>query len=289
MTPAPRIQSVKCLSPAGFHSMSYREWGDADNPRVLICVHGLSRVGSDFDRLARALQADYRVVCPDVAGRGESEWLAASALYNVAQYAADMATLMARLDVPRVDWLGSSMGGLIGMAVAGQPGAPIGKLILNDVGPRIEPASLERIGRYLGDPHRFADFNAALAYVKQVSAPFGLRDEAHWREITASVIRPAGDGFRLHYDPRISEALRAITPELVAVGEAAMWQLYDRITAPTLLVRGEFSDLLSPATAAEMTRRGPRARWVEAAGVGHAPMFMDEAQIALVRHFLLGD
>ncbi len=289
MNCSPRLQQVKCLSAAGFHSMSYREWGAADNPRVLVCVHGLSRVGRDFDRLAAALQADVRVICPDVVGRGDSDWLLPPAVYGMPQYAADMATLIARLDVPQVDWLGTSMGGLIGIALAGQARAPIRRLILNDVGPRIEAESLTRIGDYIGRPQHFADFDAALAYVKAVSAPFGLKSEGDWRELTASVVRPDGNGLRLHYDLAIGASFRSITPAIAAAGEAAMWQLYDRITAPTLLVRGEKSDLLSRATAAEMSQRGPRARLVEVAGVGHAPMFMDAEQIALVRDFLLGD
>lgn len=286
--PEPRLRSIDCLGPGGFHSMAYREWGEPDNPRVLVCVHGLTRSGRDFDRLACALQREWRVVCPDVVGRGASAWLTAPGVYGVPQYAADMASLIARLDVPQVDWLGTSMGGLIGMAIAGQRGAPIRRLVLNDVGPRIEPASLARIADYVGREMVFADFAAALAYVKRVSAPFALPDEAAWREATASVIRPEGEGFRLHYDPRIAEALRAITPAAAAAGEEAMWALYDAIRAPTLLVRGAESDLLSQATALEMTGRGPHARLVEVAGVGHAPMFFDEAQIALVHDFLSG-
>lgn len=283
-----RLRRLDCLGPAGFHRMAYREWGDPANPRVLVCVHGLSRSGRDFDRLARALQGDWRVICPDVVGRGESDWLAPPGAYGVPQYAADMASLIARLDVPQVDWLGTSMGGLIGMALAGQRGAPIRRLVLNDVGPRIEPASLTRIAEYVGRDPRFADFDAALAYVKRVSAPFALASEAEWREATESVLRPDGAGWKLHYDPRIGEAFASLTPATAAAGEAAMWGLYDRITAPTLLVRGAASDLLSPATAHEMTQRGPRARLAEVAGVGHAPMFFDEAQIALVRDFLSG-
>jgi pimeloyl-ACP methyl ester carboxylesterase len=287
MIPTARTRGVQCLSPAGFHTMRYREWGDPNNPRVVVCVHGLTRCARDFDRLAAALAGQARVVCPDVAGRGDSDWLAAGAAYGVPQYAADMVNLIARLDAPEVDWVGTSMGGLIGMALAGQARSPIRRLVLNDVGPRIEWDSLARIASYVGKPAPLPDFDAAVAYVKRVSAPFALRSEQDWREITESVIRPDGaGGWRLHYDPRIGEAFAALTPEAAAAGEAATWTLYDRITAPTLLMRGSESDLLSRATADEMGRRGPRARLAEIPGVGHAPMLMDEMQIDLVRRFL---
>jgi pimeloyl-ACP methyl ester carboxylesterase len=292
-TPQPRFGSVRCLSPAGLHSMAYTEWGDPANPRVLICVHGLTRVGRDFDRLARALADRYRVVCPDVVGRGRSEWLRDPQHYHVAQYTADMVTLIARLGVDVVHWVGTSMGGLIGITLAGQPGSPIARLVINDVGPTLEPAALARIGDYLGKPVRFASIEEAVDYVAAISAPFALRTRDEWRAITETVIRPIrderGDGWTLHYDPNIAVPFRAATPASAAAGEAALWKLYDAIACPTLLVRGERSDLLTRQTALAMTQRGPRAKLVEIAGVGHAPMFMHEDQIAVVRDFLLAD
>ncbi|GMV59787.1 MAG: alpha/beta hydrolase [Polyangiaceae bacterium] len=288
----PRFGSVRCLSPAGLHSMAYTEWGEPANPRVLICVHGLTRVGRDFDRLARALADRYRVVCPDVVGRGRSDWLRDPQHYHVAQYVADMVTLIARLGVESVHWVGTSMGGLIGIMLAGQPGSPIAKLVINDVGPTLDAAALARIGEYLGKPVRFTDLEQAVDYIAAISAPFGLRTRDEWREITETVVRPIrdqqGDGWVLHYDPRVAVPFRAVTPESAAAGEAAMWKLYDAIACPTLLVRGEFSDLLTRETARAMTQRGPRAKLVEIAGVGHAPMFMHDGQIAVVRDFLLG-
>lgn len=269
--------------------MRYREWGEPDNPRVLVCVHGLARTGADFNRLARALSADYRVVCPDVVGRGESGWLPAPGVYGLPQYVSDMVSLIARLDVKEVDWLGTSMGGLIGIAIAGQAQAPVRRLVINDVGPRLEAEAISRIGDYVGRAPHFADLAAARAYVRAISAPFALSDEEQWNEAVDSVLRVEGEGWRLHYDPRIGDAFRATTPQIAAAGEAALWQLYDSIRAPTLLVRGEQSDLLTCATAAEMRARGPRPQVVEVAGVGHAPLFMDEAQIAFVRNFLLGE
>jgi pimeloyl-ACP methyl ester carboxylesterase len=286
-TTTPRQRFVQCLSPAGLHSMAYREWGSASNPRVLVCVHGLTRLGNDFDRLAQALADEYRVVCPDVVGRGRSEWLRDPRHYGIAQYVADMVTLLARLDAERVDWVGTSMGGLIGMSLAGQPGAAIRRMVINDVGPTLDAAALGRIGEYLGKPVRFASVEQAIDYVAAISAPFALKTREEWREITLPAIKQDNGGWVMHYDPRIGEPFRAVTAEAAAAGEAALWGLYENIKARVLLTRGERSDLLSHATAQRMADTGPRARLVEFAGVGHAPMFMHADQIAVVRQFLL--
>ena len=164
--------------------------GDAANPRVLVCVHGLTRTGRDFDALARALCGDYRVVCPDVAGRGRSDWLADPHGYVLPQYAADMVTLIARLNVEQVDWFGTSMGGLIGMALAGLPKSPVRKLLLNDVGPRVAPSAIERIGAYLGLPVRFKTFEEGLAYLQTISASFGRHTPEQWRELNGAILKP---------------------------------------------------------------------------------------------------
>jgi pimeloyl-ACP methyl ester carboxylesterase len=267
--------------------MSYLEWGDPVNSNVLLCVHGLTRVGRDFDLLAQAMIDRYRVVCPDVVGRGASEWLRDPLHYHVGQYAADMVTLIARLNVETVHWVGTSMGGLIGITIAGQPGSPISRFVINDVGPTLSAPAIQRIGEYLGKPVRFDSVDAATDFVAFVAAPFGLKTRAEWRTITETVIRRDGDGWVLHYDPRISEPFKLVTPELAAKAEAATWALWDSITCQTLLTRGAQSDLLSPETAAQMTQRGPKARLAEFDGVGHAPMFMHDDQISVVRDFLL--
>ena len=275
-------RSVGCVSPSGLHRMAYTDWGARDNPRVLVCVHGLSRNGRDFDELARALAADYRVVCPDIVGRGRSDWLRDAAGYAIPQYVADLLVLIARLDVERVDWLGTSMGGLIGMALASLDGSPIARLVLNDVGPLIAGESLKRIADYLGRAPRFDSFADAESYIRLVSAPFGALSDANWRALTESSVLPREDGrFEMRYDPAIAQSFR-----LAASADLDLWPIYDRIGCPTLLVRGEHSDLLAAATAQAMTARGPRPQLVEVAGVGHAPMFMDEAQIAIVSDFL---
>ena len=282
-----RQRYVQCLSPAGFHRMHYTEWGDPANPRVLVCVHGLTRCGRDFDFLAQALAADYRVVCPDVVGRGLSDWLRDPLHYATPQYAADMVTLLARLDVEQVDWLGTSMGGMIGMALAAQQGTPIRKLILNDVGPAISAAALKRIGDYLAAPPDFAALAEAEAYIRRVFAPFGALSDAQWRHLTEHVVKatPAGR-LSLHYDPGIARAFAAAVAALGEGRDMELWPLYDAIRCPTLVVRGANSDLLTRETVAQMAARGPRAAAVEIPGVGHAPTFMDDAQLKCVRDFL---
>ncbi len=287
MSNPPRLDSVQCLSPAGLHRMAYAEWGDPHNPRVLICAHGLTRVGRDFDRLAAALAEHYRVVCPDVVGRGRSDWLREPAHYHVAQYMADMITLIARLNAQSVHWVGTSMGGLIGISLAGQIESPITRMVINDVGPRLDAAALLRIGAYVGKPISFAGLEEAIDYIASISAPFALRSRDEWREITETVVRREGDVLVPHYDPLIAAPFASVTPQTAAAGEAAMWRLYDAIACPTLLTRGAESDLLSRETAEEMTRRGPRAQLVQFEGVGHAPMFLHDDQISVVHDFLL--
>jgi pimeloyl-ACP methyl ester carboxylesterase len=284
-----RERTVQCLSQAGFHDMAYTEWGEPANPRVLVCVHGLTRCGRDFDFLAERLSGEYRVVCPDVVGRGGSAWLKNKALYGMPQYCADMATLLARLDVATVDWLGTSMGGLIGMALAAQENSPIARLVLNDVGPVITAASIARIGEFVGKAPRFAGIAEAEAFLRVVSAPFGALTDAQWRHLTDHAVRPGADGrWEFRYDPGIAEPFRASMQGEAAGKDVTMWPLYEAIRCPTLVVRGAESDLLRAETAREMAERGPRARTVEIPGVGHAPMFMSDAQVAVVREFLLG-
>ncbi len=285
-----RQRYIHCLSPVGFHQMAYVEWGDPANPRVLVCVHGLTRCGRDFDLLAEALSDRYRVVCPDVVGRGRSDWLRDPQHYAIPQYVQDMVALLARLDVAQVDWLGTSMGGMIGMALAAQPSAdpgPIRKLILNDVGPVIAAGALARIGEYLATPPNFASPEEAERYIRTIAAPFGKLTDVQWRHLTTHVIKsgPAGR-FQLRYDPGIAAPFAVAAAGQGEGKDIELWPLYDAISCPTLAIRGELSDLLSRETLAAMAQRGPGAATVEVPGVGHAPMFMDAAQIALVRDFL---
>jgi pimeloyl-ACP methyl ester carboxylesterase len=283
----PRLNHVQCLDARGLHRMAYWEWGDAANPRVLVCVHGLARQGRDFDTLARALCGEYRVVCPDVVGRGRSDWLADPTGYQIPNYVADMVTLLARLDARELHWVGTSMGGLIGLGLASLAGTPVGRLVLNDVGPTIQLEAIARIGTYLGLPLRWASVDEAADYLLGISQGFGAHTREQWLALTRPMLKAQGDGFVPHYDPAIAVPFRAVTPGLAAAGEAALWTSYDRLHCPVLLLRGADSDLLSPATALAMTQRGPKARLREFAAVGHAPTLVAAEQIAAVREFLL--
>lgn len=294
------VQPGRAPAPEGLHRMAYWEWnatGNPSHPHVVVCVHGLSRQGRDFDTLARALSTHMRVICPDVVGRGQSDWLADPAGYQIPQYAADMLALLAQLHhttpLQTLDWVGTSMGGLIGMAVAGQAGlplpVPVRRLVLNDVGPVIQWEALQRIGLYLGQPVQFASLQQAADAMWAISTSFGPHTPQQWLELSRAMVRelPAGGGFTLHYDPAIAVPFRGLTQDAAAAGEATLWQLYDHIAARTLLLRGAQSDLLSRQTAQGMAARGPRATLVEFEGVGHAPTLVAADQVQAVADFLL--
>jgi pimeloyl-ACP methyl ester carboxylesterase len=283
------LKTVQCISPAGLHTMAYKEWGDPHNPNVLVCVHGVTRVSDDFDIMAREFAETYRVICPDVVGRGRSGQLRNPQYYVVPQYVSDMVCLLARLDAETVDWFGTSMGGLIGMALASLPENPIRRLVLNDIGPSINGAALARIGEYIGQDIRFDSFDEAVLYIRTISASFGPHTDEQWHKLASDVLRQDEQGkWRRHYDLGLAEPFKTMTPEAASMGEAALWAAYDAITCPTLLVRGSESDLLLPEVAQAMTQRGPRATLVEVQGVGHAPTFMQAEQIKLAKDFLLG-
>ena len=285
MTPEFRQNQVQCITPGGLHQMAYTEWGDPGNGAVLVCVHGLSRCGRDFDSLARVMSSHYRVVCPDVPGRGLSGWPKDPMEYQVQTYVADMVTLLARLDADSVHWVGTSMGGMIGMALASMAETPVQKLVLNDVGPIVGAVSLARIGEYLGKAPKFPDFGAAVQYIRAVSAPFGAHSDAEWSTLTEHVTRRQPDGsYRMHYDPAIAVPFNAAKPDK----DIELWPYFDAIRCPTLVIRGALSDLLRHETLQEMAGRGPRAMTVEIPDVGHAPTLMHADQIAIVRDFLLG-
>lgn len=292
----PTLNYVSCPDAAGGHRMAYWQWGRPDAGHVVICVHGLSRQGRDFDTLAQALCArggsGLRVVCPDVVGRGQSDWLRDPQGYQVPAYAADMGVLLAQLQPATLDWVGTSMGGLIGMVLAAQPALPwpLRRLVLNDVGPTIQWLAIQRIGAYLGAPVRFVSIEQAAEALRLISAGFGPHTAEQWLALTRPMVKPAtdGQGLRLHYDPAIALPFGAMTPESSTQSEVVLWQLYDAIRAETLLLRGAQSDLLTPETARAMAQRGPRARLVEFAGVGHAPTLVAADQVQAVCDFLLG-
>lgn len=282
-----RIESVQCISPDGLHRMAYKDWGEIDNPNVLICVHGLTRVSDDFDVLAREMSKQFRVICPDVVGRGRSGWLRNSQNYQVQQYVADMITLIARLKVDHISYLGTSMGGMIGMGLASLKDNPIQRLILNDIGPNLNIGALTRISQYVSQPMRFGSFDEAAHYIQSISQTFGEHSEDEWHKFCKDVLRQDKDGMWIrNYDLKIGMSMQAISPDLAQAMQVMMWSAYDSISCSTLLLRGAISDLLSPETANQMTQRGPRAKLVEFENVGHAPTLVHDDQIAPIKEFL---
>lgn len=306
----PTLNYLPCTGAGVARRMAYWQWGSTQAAHTVLCVHGLTRQGRDFDTLARALVARspqlLRVVCPDVVGRGHSDWLSDPLGYQIPTYVADMLALVAHLQPATLDWVGTSMGGLIGMAVCAQliaarsagaqdasptaAGTVVRKLVLNDVGPALEPQAIARITQFLGRNMEFASLQEAAQAQAVLSASFGPHTPAQWLALTQHMVKPRSDGVpgvRLHYDPAIAVPIAASTPELAAQGEALLWQLFDALTAQTLLLRGAESDLLTHATALQMTQRGPNARLVEFAGVGHAPTLIADDQVDTVCRFLL--
>jgi pimeloyl-ACP methyl ester carboxylesterase len=283
--PAPeREASVLSISRHGFHRVAYVEWGDARAERVAVCVHGLTRQGRDFDRLAAALvERDWRVVCPDLVGRGRSEWLRNPEEYALPQYAMDMATLIARLGVAEVNWIGTSLGGLIGMVLAGQEGSPIRRLVVNDIGPYLPWPALRRIGATLDQmPTSFPNFAAAEAHYRSTLAPFGPLTDEDWQHLARHSVAESTDGrWRVLCDPGISAVFRP-----VLLFNLSLWGYWDAIRCPTMVLRGTDSDLLLPSMAAEMASRGPHAQIVEISGCGHAPALLDPHQIGIVTSWL---
>lgn len=274
------------LTSGGFHRVAYTEWGPADDPRPVVCVHGLTRNGRDFDALAGVLAAGgRRVICPDIVGRGRSDWPADAAAYSYPQYCADMAALIARLGVAEVDWVGTSMGGLIGMFLAAAKGTPIRKLVMNDIGPFIPKAFVARLGSYVGQPVRFADLEALERYLREIHAPFGPLTDAQWRHMAEHSARPLGEGgYGLAYDPRIGDPFKA-SPEPADVD---LWAAWAPVRAPVLVIRGALSELLSADVVVRMRDSHPDHDVAELVvpDAGHAPSLMAERQVAAVADWL---
>lgn len=280
----PRLDRMLGLSQHGFHTLALAQWGTAGKHDLAICVHGLTRNGRDFDALGEAMSATHRVLCPDVVGRGGSDWLASEDAYGYPQYMADMAAVIARGHAAAVDWVGTSMGGLIGMMLAAQPRTPIRRLVINDVGPFVPKEALKRLADYVGaDPH-FADFDEGLAYIKRIHAPFGDLSDAQWHHLASHSLRPDDreGGYRLAYDPKIGAPFR----DPGGIEDVDLWKLWDQIQCPVLVLRGAHSDLLLPETAERMTRRGPKAELIEVPNCGHAPALLDADQIGAITDWL---
>lgn len=277
--------------------IAYTEWGEPDNPHIVVCVHGLTRNCRDFDFLAHALAANCRVICVDVVGRGQSDWLADVSGYDdYLLYLSDAVALLEHIGVLgnasiQLDWVGISMGGLIGMMLAIQPGLPlplplpipIRRLVMSDIGPLIPVAVLARIAQYLGRDPRFASFDEFEAYMKKISVSFGPLTKAQWHHLALHSVREFGDGtYSFRYDPGIAASLKKHLSQ-----DIDLWAQWDALHVLTLVLRGMESDLLSAETAAEMQVRGARAQIIELPGIGHSPMLVSDDQIAIVKGFLL--
>jgi pimeloyl-ACP methyl ester carboxylesterase len=278
----PTLHTVACAHPGGLHRMAYWQWGDPRTQPVALLVHGLTRNGRDFDVLADRLAKRFCVIAPDVAGRGRSEWLPNPMLYQFPQYVADVVTLVARLDVQKLAWVGTSMGGLIGMLYASMPGHPITQLVLNDIGPVIAEQGRQRIASYVGKLSSYSSFEQAEAALRLMMVDFGPHSDAQFRVLSRNYLRESQGQWGFHYDPAISVPFRSGAQEPVA----DLWPLYESLDMPTLVVRGAQSDILARDTALAMTQRGPRAQLVEFMGVGHAPTLIADDQVDAVDQFL---
>ena len=275
------------LGPHGFHRVAYTLWGENAAKRNVVCVHGLTRNGRDFDYLAADLAQmpgdEFRVACPDLPGRGHSHWLNDPSDYALPVYMSDMTAMIARLGAQQVDWVGTSLGGLIGMSLAAQPNTPVRSLVINDIGPFVPTKALKRIGEYVGHDEKFSDYDSLKTYLMNVHTTFGALSDENWDHLCRHSGHHNEDGsWQLHYDPSLAIGFRK-----VAALNIDLWTLWEQITCPVLILRGEDSDILTRDTAHQMLERGPAAELIEFPGVGHAPALMDETQIDAVRNWLI--
>lgn len=296
--PMMRDEYLTCLGMHGLHRLHYTDWGDANNPHIVICAHGYTRNARDFDFLARALENDFRVLCPDMVGHGASDSLPVKEDYGYPQYLADINTLLARLmlapmissfqnifrqhEPQTIDWVGTSMGGILGMMLAAQPRSPIRRLVINDVGPEISHAALAKIGEYVTHDQTFATRDELAAHLRKIGASFGALTDAQWEHLTLHSSKQLNDGrWRLNYDPGIGAGFRYAAPQ-----DLNFWALWDLIHCKTLVLRGGNSELLSADLVARMQQRGPHPQVITFADIGHAPMLMANDQIHTIKNFL---
>jgi pimeloyl-ACP methyl ester carboxylesterase len=302
-----RKESFQALANGSFHRIAYTDWGNVSNPHVVVCVHGLARNSRDFDFLAASLISHCRVVCMDVAGRGDSDWLENNSYYTFSTYQSDAAAMLARASAPapawwfarpgkrKIDWVGTSMGGLLGMLLAARPGSPIRRLVLNDVGPLIPWGALLRMKGYITRGKSFKGLDEVEAYFRDVCASFGPLTDAQWKHLARHGARLTEQGaYELRYDPKIAEGLhRHVDPEFPLGPDLLrgmdLWNVWSKLEIPTLVLRGAESDVLRPNTVQEMRSRKPDLEVVEFSGVGHAPALMSDDQIRVVKEFLLRD
>lgn len=281
------------ISEEGFHRMYYREYGQETAANTLVCVHGLTRNSCDFHFLAEALKNKHRVVAPDVVGRGKSDHLKDPQNYGYEQYLSDMNALLQRLNVEKVDWLGTSMGGLFGIIMAAQPKNPIKRLILNDIGPFVPAGAIARIKMYASTEIVFDSLEQADETLKATYAPFGPMSPEQWEYLLKHSITKTKDGYTLAYDPQATgvvegsaEDRRDKMVEDNTIGDVTFWEFWDKITCPVLVINGRDSDILPPPVVKEMQSRGPKFDHVYIEEAGHAPSLMPKDQIAHIEEWL---
>lgn len=279
------------ISSEGFHKVAYTEWGKPNRERALICVHGLTRNRHDFDYLSKALSKDHYIACPDVPGRGDSDYFMDPKHYGYEQYIADMNALIARLDVEAVDWLGTSMGGLFGIVMAALPKTPIRRLILNDIGPFIPRAAVDRIEQYAGTTIEFSDYAQAKSVLRQIYEPFGKLKEDQWEYLISHSVKKQDKKYVLAYDPHATRGVEGQKEDAPVVQEdeernVVFWEMWEKITCPVLVINGKYSDILPAHVVEEMRKRGPKFEHVMIEDAGHAPALMADDQIEMVREWL---
>jgi len=277
-------KSFLSLTTSGFHRIVYNEWGKPNGSPPVVCIHGLTRNSHDFDYLAAMLARDgRRVVCPDIVGRGKSDWLVDKRNYTFATYCSDFTAMLARLGGDEFDWVGTSLGGLIGMFMAAQPNSPIRRLVINDAGPFIPKEAPRRMLTYVGTQATFPSLAEAEQYLRKILAPYGKLNDEQWAHLTRYSVRQRADGtYETAYDPGIAVPMKS-----VPIADLNLWPVWDQIRCPVLVLRGAESDVLMKETAEKMKTRGPKVTIVEFEGVGHAPPLLASRHIDVVRNWLL--
>lgn len=288
----PKTQYFDAPNPhgaTGTHRMAFYEWGSPYAPPV-VCVHGLTRNGRDFDYLARELAANHRVIAVDVAGRGNSDYLKELHWYDNATYMHDILALLERMNLSRFDWIGTSMGGIIGMMVASLMPGKITRLVLNDIGALIPAEGLMRIGEYVGKRERFNSIYEADSYLRKIMLPFGIKNPEHWDHVLMhTLVRQQDGSIRFAYDNNIGEAFRLAASQVEKLDDVSLWMLWEAVACPTLLIRGAQSDILPRDVALKMCETHNATTLVEFEGIGHAPTLMEKAQIQKIRDWLVAN
>ncbi len=276
---APRTGTALCINSKSYHNIFYQDWGSEDSKETLFCLHGLTRNSHDFDAIANRLggtRKKRRIICPDTVGRGRSDWLPDHEDYQIQQYNMDITVLAARLGCEKFDLLGTSLGGMMGMVLAAMKNSPVKRLIINDIAPEVPNTAMSRLGRYLHlDPY-FNNLDEVEQYIRKTLAPFNPMTDEDWAHYAKTSSRPDGDGFRLAFDPDISNTYGRRYWYLMYFN---LWKYWVQIKCPVLILRGKDSDFLSEHLLERMLRKLPQAEAIEFEGTGHTPTLNAPEQI----------